>query len=201
MDEFRILIVGDNPLARAGLAAMLEGQSGFVLLGQVAGDEPLEAFEPDVLVWDIGWQGDIQRLAAFDSLEYPLLVLVPDPEQAQEVWSRAVQGLVLRSIHPELLVQAVQSVALGLVVIDPALRPLLHTTPPLEDELLVELTPREREVLQFLAEGLSNKGIAFELGISDHTVKFHVNAIMTKLDAQSRTEAAVKATRLGLITL
>jgi len=60
---------------------------------------------------------------------------------------------------------------------------------------------REREVLQLLAEGLPNKIIAARLKITDHTVKFHVNAIMTKLGVQSRTEAVVRATRLGLILL
>ena len=63
------------------------------------------------------------------------------------------------------------------------------------------LTPREREVLQLLAEGLANKAIAQRLAISEHTVKFHVNAIMSKLGAQSRTAAVVQATRLGLIML
>jgi DNA-binding NarL/FixJ family response regulator len=63
------------------------------------------------------------------------------------------------------------------------------------------LTPRELEVLQLLAEGLPNKTIARQLSISEHTVKFHLNAIMSKLGAQSRTEAVVRATRLGLIIL
>jgi DNA-binding NarL/FixJ family response regulator len=64
-----------------------------------------------------------------------------------------------------------------------------------------ELTPRESEVLYLLAEGLTNKAIAHRLEISDHTVKFHVNAILGKLNAQSRTEAVVQATRLGLLLL
>jgi two-component system nitrate/nitrite response regulator NarL len=64
-----------------------------------------------------------------------------------------------------------------------------------------ELTAREREVLQLLAEGLPNKAIAARLTISEHTVKFHVNAILTKLGVQSRTEAVVRAVRLGLIML
>ena len=67
--------------------------------------------------------------------------------------------------------------------------------------LVEQLTAREREVLQHLAEGLSNKAIALRLGISEHTIKFHVNAIMSKLGAQSRTEAVVRATQLGLIML
>jgi DNA-binding NarL/FixJ family response regulator len=67
--------------------------------------------------------------------------------------------------------------------------------------LLEELTPRERDVLSLLSEGLTNKAIAQHLGISEYTVKFHVNTIFRKLGAQSRTEAAVRAARLGLITL
>ncbi len=63
------------------------------------------------------------------------------------------------------------------------------------------LTPREREVLQLLAEGLANRAIAQRLAISEHTVKFHVNAILGKLNAQSRTEAVVRAARLGLLIL
>jgi DNA-binding NarL/FixJ family response regulator len=79
---------------------------------------------------------------------------------------------------------------------------LLAPATPLPEPLLVEeLTPRELEVLRLLAEGLSNKAIAQQLDISDHTVKFHVNAIMSKLGAQSRTAAVVQATRLGLIVL
>ena len=68
--------------------------------------------------------------------------------------------------------------------------------PPVE-----ELTPRELEVLGLLAEGLANKAIAYRLDISEHTVKFHVNSILSKLGAQSRTEAVIYATRLGLILL
>ena len=113
-------------------------------------------------------------------------------------------GLLLRDIEPEALLATVQAVARGLVVLDPELAAELlpeadepgAVAPPAE-----ALTPRELEVLQLLAEGLANKAIARRLDISDHTVKFHVNAIMGKLNAQSRTEAVVRATRLGLIIL
>jgi two-component system, NarL family, nitrate/nitrite response regulator NarL len=201
MNETRILIVSDNPLARAGLAAMLAGQPGLVLLGQVTGDDPLNAFEPGVVLWDVGWQADLQQLKANDGLAAPLLVLVPDAAQGVAVWALGVQAVLLRTTPVETLSVAISAVAAGLIVLDAALTDLIDTTPPADETLSVELTPRESEVLQLLAEGLSNKGIAFQLGISDHTVKFHVNAIMTKFDAQSRTEAAVKAARLGLITL
>ncbi len=88
------------------------------------------------------------------------------------------------------------------MVLDPTLAPAILPARDWEDEPLVEaLTPREEEVLHLLADGLSNKAIALQLGISDHTVKFHVNAILGKLGAQSRTEAVVRATRMGLLVL
>jgi DNA-binding NarL/FixJ family response regulator len=100
------------------------------------------------------------------------------------------------------LLTAARAVANGLVVVEPklasALLPAMDSDQFTPDE---PLTPREMEVLQRLAEGLTNKAIAQELGISEHTIKFHVNAIMGKLHAQSRTEAVVRATRLGLILL
>ena len=90
----------------------------------------------------------------------------------------------------------------GLLVLDPS---LAEAVPPIRDAhptgAATVLTPREQEVLQLLAEGLPNKSIADRLGITEHTVKFHVNAILGKMGAQSRTEAVTRATRLGLILL
>jgi two-component system nitrate/nitrite response regulator NarL len=77
----------------------------------------------------------------------------------------------------------------------------LRDAPATAADLPESLTPREAEVLQLLTQGLPNKGIAQRLGISDHTVKFHVNAILGKLGVQSRGEAIVRAVRLGLVAL
>jgi DNA-binding NarL/FixJ family response regulator len=103
------------------------------------------------------------------------------------------------------LAAALTAVASGMVVIytgiaDAWLPRALQAAPSLNGEVEA-LTPREAEVLNLIAEGLPNKTIAIRLNISEHTVKFHVNAILTKLGAQSRTEAVVRATRLGLIAL
>ena len=87
-------------------------------------------------------------------------------------------------------------------MLEPALANGAMATASVPPNLLAEpLTPRELEVLKRMAEGLSNKQIARELAISEHTIKFHVNAILGKLGAQSRTEAVVRATRAGLILL
>ena len=87
-------------------------------------------------------------------------------------------------------------------MIDPAFpASVLPTRSELSSSPTEELTPREMEVLQLVAEGLPNKQIATRLGISDHTVKFHVDAILGKLGAHSRTEAVTRAARLGLLVL
>ena len=89
----------------------------------------------------------------------------------------------------------------GLHVFSPALAGALRENAADVVPAAVDLTPRESQVLGLLAEGLTNKAIAQRLSISDHTVKFHVNAILGKLNAQSRTDAVVRATRQGLISL
>lgn len=209
-DALRILIVADDPLARAGLATLLAHQPGWSVVGQIAMDVDLpailEVYSPDVGVWDLGWDPGLtlERLAgARGSLRsLPAVALLPDETHAAEAWAAGAQGLLMRDADAERLVAAVTAVAHGLTAFDPALGAALvpvreHAPlPPLE-----ALTPRELEVLRLLAEGLSNKAIAHRLGISEHTVKFHTNAILGKLGAQSRTEAVVRATRLGLILL
>lgn len=212
MADLRLLLVADNPLARAGLATLVADQPGLAIVGQVAGGEnlpaDLEIYQPDVVIWDLGWEPEeslnlLHELAA-DATEGNLrfVALLAEVDQVPAIASAGVQGLLLRDISSEQLLAAVTAAANDLVVIDPAIMAALLPAGPLEEMAPVEeLTPREREVLQLLAEGLANKAIAQRLEISEHTVKFHVNAIMSKLGVQSRTAAVVRATRLGLILL
>jgi DNA-binding NarL/FixJ family response regulator len=130
------------------------------------------------------------------------VVLLADEAQAAEARLAGARGLLLRDTGAERLATALAAAAQGLVVLDPSLAAsLLASRDPSSSTLVEDLTPREQEVLRLLAEGLPNKAIALRLGISEHTVKFHVNAVLGKLGAQSRTEAVVRATRLGLILL
>lgn len=218
--DLRLLLVADDPLARAGLATLLANRPGFTVAGQVnsEGDlaADLELFQPDVIIWDTGWdpthptggagqppaRSNLERLADLGELGVSIVALLADQAVAAEVWAAGARGLLRREAPVESLLVAAQVVSQQLALLDPALANslfpgrTLETPPPAED-----LTPRELEVLQLLAEGLPNKLIAQRLHISEHTVKFHVNAILTKLGAQSRTEAVVRATRLGLILL
>lgn len=216
MSDLRVLIVADDPLARAGLAALLADQPDCIVVGQTAGDadlaSDLDVYRPDVALWDLGWERSSDSSASsLPGLEYlvelgdiglPVVGLLSDESQASDAQVAGVLGLLPRDTGPERLVAALMAVAQGLAVLDPSLvPPLLGTRDQPVPPLVEELTPRELEVLDLLAEGLSNKAIALRLGISEHTVKFHVNAVMGKLGAQSRTEAVVRATRLGLILL
>jgi DNA-binding NarL/FixJ family response regulator len=219
MPSTRVLILAADPLARAGLAALLAGQERLVVAGLASDRESLpillDAYRPDVLLWDLGWD-PAARLEALDAAAAdapPIVALLGEggaggatPGNAAPVWAAGARGVLPRDIAAEALVAALAAAAQGLGVFQPApagdlppgLPPAsrLDAQPPLEP-----LTPRELEVLRAMADGLSNKLIARQLGISEHTVKFHANAILGKLGAQSRTEAVVRATRAGLLLL
>jgi DNA-binding NarL/FixJ family response regulator len=210
--KIRVLIVGDDPLARGGLAFLLSSEPDLVVVAQADTNGAAAAVEnddPDVAVWDLGgdaaaWRERLQEAAASGP---PALALLADQEseEAEEAASAAlaagVRGLLARDLDGGRLAAALRALARGLLVFDEALlQPLLRPR-PVPQAPLDPLTPRELEVLQLLAQGLSNRRIAERLGISEHTAKFHVNAIVTKLGAQTRTDAAIRAARLGLVLL
>jgi DNA-binding NarL/FixJ family response regulator len=208
MNDLRILIVAEDPLARAGLDAMLADQPGCAVVGRVGGVDELQSaldvYSPDVLVWDLGWDpaAQIEALSDFQEVGIPIVALVSHEADASAARAAGARGILLRDSDAASLLTAAAAVSAGLVVADLALstaawpggaQALPRATVP--------LTPREVEVLGLLAEGLPNKTIANRLGISEHTVGFHVNSIFGKLGVQSRTEAVIQATRLGLIVL
>jgi len=203
----RVVIVGEDPLARSGLSSLLSTEASLEIVGQTASPEeillPSAAPNPDVLLWDLGQdaRSSLERLRAFGDQGVPTVVLCPDESSAVDALSAGVKGVAVRDVAPDALASALQAVSRGMVVLDEtlaaaALRPRISASPPAE-----RLTAREVEVLQFLAQGLSNKLIGDRLGITEHTAKFHVNSIMGKLGAQTRTEAVVHAVRVGLVLL
>jgi len=209
--SLRLLIVAESILSRAGLAALLE-ERGCLVLGQVDGADlevDIDRLDPDLLVVDFGWETDAicGRLTAIDRAIPILALAAGDDESALVPVLRLLRAFtrfafLLRDSDPDALVAALLALEAGLIAIDPRLADLFAAPLPVElQPALSPLTAREDDVLQLLARGLTNRAIGHELGITQHTVKFHVNAIMTKLDAQSRTEAVVRATQLGLILL
>ncbi len=202
-EEPRVLVVAGSLLARSGLAALLGNDTH--VIGQVSGGKTLsrdlDVYRPDLVVIDL----DRDRMPDLTPLaDMPLVVLVPDRDSAADALialNGSAYGVLLPDAAPSQLVTAIHAVLDGLVVLDPALAVDLLPQPAETALLLDELTPREHEVLQLLAQGLPNKTIAQKLDISPNTVKFHINGIFSKLGAQSRTEAVVRGTQLGLILL
>jgi DNA-binding NarL/FixJ family response regulator len=201
----RLVLVAEDPLARGALVRALAEPGGELLLlaaGTLAEVEALRSDSaPDVVLWDVGLHPAEARLES-PELGAPVLALVPDESAGESALASGARGLLFRDVAPAALLAALQAVARGLTVFEPALsglRAAPRASPaPSSPE---SLTPREREVLALLAEGLSNKAIADRLAISEHTAKFHVNAVLAKLGVQRRTEAVVRAARLGLVTL
>jgi DNA-binding NarL/FixJ family response regulator len=207
----RVLIVGDDRLASVGLATLLSEQDSVEVVGQVTGDVAYSAatgsLDPQVLLWEMGVDplGSLETIADASDADVPIVALVSEDASPQQMWNAGIRGLLPRDSAPEAIAAALVAAGAGLTI-------AVGTTPrgggPFDaaDEAnhtnpARSLTAREREVLGLMAEGLPNKSIAARLEISEHTVKFHVNAILGKLGAQSRTEAVVLATRSGLLQL
>lgn len=196
-------MIAEDPLVRGGLVSLLGSEPGFAIAGQASAPDPaLSALaDAELLLWDVGSRGtSAARSAALERTPTLALVRDRDEDTALELWRAGALGVLWRSAEGERLLAALRSVAMGLSVLEPAfLRTLLAARSAPQEGLL--FTPRETEVLALMAEGLSNKLIADRLKISEHTAKFHVNAILTKLDAETRTEAVVSAARRGLLML
>lgn len=206
-EAIRVLIVAEDPLARAGLAALLAEQPDCAIVGQLAPDNDLvpalERLHPDAVVWYAERVPTLpDHLADLGEAAPPVLLLSSADSPPARGAAAGVRGLLPRDVDASGLVAALRAMVRGLIVVDPVFAGGLPSPGDRTSAALPEeLTPREVEVLQLLPAGLSNKGLARRLGISEHTVKFHINAIFGKLDAHTRTEAVARAARLGLIVL
>jgi DNA-binding NarL/FixJ family response regulator len=205
----RVLILAPTPALRSGLRALLGAEEAIEVVGEAAGAEMLDEFSGlEVIVLAGDELPADEWVAAFGEAEPPpaLLLLSEEAEAARELNSLPLRawGLLPPDADEDELIAAVFALHEGLLAASPALlQPLLGAAPAYsaEEELFEELSPREGEVLQLLSQGFPNKQIAMELGISEHTVKFHISAIYAKLGVTNRTEAVRRALRLGLVAL
>lgn len=206
----RVAVFARSELARAGLESLLANVPGIALVGHASTIDELSrvyaAAAPDVVVIDAeGSDGDsgVNALAFSDIRDSPgIVLLTDDPADAHPFSGRRGAGLGVLPRHAGAaeIGAAIQAASLGLIVTHQEFADRDAGASPVRSTLDgAVLTPREIEVLRMLAAGLPNKAIANRLGVSAHTVKFHVGSIMSKLRASSRTEAVTEGIRRGLI--
>jgi len=195
----RVAVFASSPALRAGLTALLSEDERLIVLT----DDALATGEsPDVILLESGASDLIGELIDNQWPRSALLFVGEPPEEELSSEDRIV-GAVSVGIEGSRLSTAVQAMAAGLVVMDPELNASaqMRATPNVPPDQPDILTPRERQVLELVARGYPNKSIAYELGISEHTAKFHVGSLLTKLNAASRAEVVTNATRRGLLTV
>ena len=198
----KLAIAAESAVVRAGLEALVASHPGIVLAGAYPDLSALEALRPDVVLA----ASSLDELSPPSDGHAPAVVLLTNerhPAWTQEAARLGVRALLSRDASAAEILAAVEASAAGMAVVDPReLENWLAQTAsvPISSEAHT-LTARELEVLRMMAEGAVNKAIAWKLGISDHTVKFHVASILGKLNAATRTEAVTIGVRKGLILL
>ncbi|MCU1574404.1 MAG: response regulator containing a CheY-like receiver domain and an DNA-binding domain protein [Micrococcaceae bacterium] len=216
--KIRVLLADDQPLLRMGFRLILEGEPDLLIVGEASdGAEAVrltEALEPDVVLMDVrmpvldgigatrsisssGLAARIIILTTFDVDEYAFAGL-----------QAGASAFLLKDVAPAELISAVRLVASGDAVVAPRvtqrlLENFVRSRPvpqsPARSQLLSEITPRERQVLEAIAEGLSNAEIASRFFLSEATVKTHVRRILTKLQLRDRVQVVVFAYESGLV--
>ena len=212
----RVLVAANQDVVRAGLEALVASGPDLVIVGRSRGGAALAhdiaTTQPEVVLLELGWRREElawETLTPESSHNSPAMVVLSDDPQGawlSEALRAGVHAALPRDATAAEIIAAIQAVALGLVVLPTQTITMFLAAQPTPARAAatmtgLTLTAREIEVLGMLAEGLGNKMIARQLGISDHTVKFHVGSILTKLNAASRTEAVTIGARQGLIML
>jgi two-component system, NarL family, nitrate/nitrite response regulator NarL len=207
-DTIKVVLIDDHGLCRRGLAELLEARAGIKVLGTTG--KPDEAIDlvregrPDLAVMDLRMPTDgltlLTRMRA-EGIDTPVVVLTMSDsrEDLARAFRAGVRGYLLKDMDPDEVIDAIRRTARGEVVVAPMMAAKLvdllmpEQQGTTRSDYLKQLTEREREILQHLSRGKSNKAIALALHISHDTVKLHVRHILSKLGLSSRVEAAVFA--------
>jgi DNA-binding NarL/FixJ family response regulator len=213
----KVLIVDDDHLMRAGLTAVLESDGGIEVVGQAATGREAIALtlrrEPDVVLMDVqmpdldGIEATRELTRAASGARVLILTTFEEDDYIFGGLRAGASGFLLKRTRPEELIRAVHTIAAGESLLSPSVtrrvidRMAKQPTPRADGDpaAMHELTPREREVLELLAGGLSNAEIAAELVIEESTVKTHVKRILMKLALRDRVQAVIFAYEHGLL--
>lgn len=212
----RVVVAAVSAVRREGMEGIVRKNLSLKLVGSLPGLIGFSArareLQPHVVIVDLA-QADTQFFSAANDLEragIAVVVLIDEPSVGwtARALRAGVKAIVPRESSENEIVSAVFASDGGLVLLDPQVtKELASATRSVTlaedstDEAIEDLTPREVEVLRLMAEGFGNKQIAAQLGISDHTVKFHISSILAKLSVSSRTEAVTQGIRMGLIVV
>jgi NarL family two-component system response regulator LiaR len=211
-DAITVLVVDDHAVVREGLRTFLQLQDGIEVIGEAGdGEEAVrqaERLRPDVILMDlvmprldgVGAMRELRR--RLPASRVIVLTSFADDDRILPAIQAGAAGYLLKNVQPQELARAVRAAHAGEAMLDPSVAArLVEAIAQAPGEQPAErLTPREREVLELIGRGMSNKRIARELGVAEKTVKTHVGHVLAKLGVADRTQAALYAVRAGLLT-
>jgi DNA-binding NarL/FixJ family response regulator len=214
-ERVRVLLVDDDDLMRAGLKSVLSSDETIEVVGE-AGDgrvalSLIRDLRPDLVLMDIrmpeldGITATREVLAAEPDLKVVVLTTFEQDDYIFEALSAGASGFLLKRTKPEELIAAIHTVAAGDSLLSPSVtrrvidRMATQPSPIASSQRLDALTPREHEVLELVARGLSNREIAEALFIEESTVKTHVKRVLMKLGLRDRVQAVILAYEMGVI--
>lgn len=215
MGDVTVLLADDQPVIRAGLRTILDAVSGFEVVGEAPnGREAVRLarqLRPDVCLFDInmpvldGIDAAAELNSGDGSFPVVLITTFDSDENIHRALQAGVHGFLLKGAKPERIMEALEVAASGQALFDPEVmvrivqRFAASPKTPTATRPLADLTARELDVLRAVAEGLSNADVAERLCVSVSTVKFHVSALMTKLDCKSRAQLVAWAYQSGTV--
>jgi DNA-binding NarL/FixJ family response regulator len=210
-DEIRLLIVDDHAVVRKGLAMVLRLEPGLVVVGEAengrAGLKAAQSLDPDLVLVDLimpEMDGQEMALALRKSMPHIKIMMLTGTEVDDRVYdlvAAGIEGYVLKNIEPGELVRAIHSVARGESYLHPDVMKKIVSTIKLRSAIPVSLTPRELEVLEWMATPNTYKQIALELCVAEETIRSHAKNILEKMHQPNRAQAVLEAIRMGLIKL
>lgn len=217
MESIRLLVADDHALFREGLRALFSATPGIEVIAEAAtGEETLalaDALQPDIILMDInmpgldGIQTTRQVLRANPTIGVIMVTMLEEDAPLFSAMRAGARGYVLKGARHQELLQTVRAVAKGQVLFGPSTASRImgyfqdievDLKPSVPEETFPELTPRELEVLELIAQGASNSQIAEKLVISDKTVRNHITSIFSKLQVADRAQAIILARNAGL---